>query len=132
MEISRRTDYAIRMMMALAEAADTCPISVRVLSEAQGVPYAFARAVQRDLVAAGLAESTRGSAGGLCLQRPAGEITLLDIVAATQGAPTVAVCASNPSWCGRSASCRVHAVWCEADDILRRYLEGRTLADLVG
>lgn len=130
MEIARRTDYAIRMLMALAT-AEECPVSVRALAEAQGVPYAFARAVQRDLVAAGLVTTTRGAAGGLCLGRPAEDVTLLDIVTATQGVPSVAVCAKDPEWCGRAGSCTVHAVWRGADEMLRLYLGGKTLGGLV-
>lgn len=131
MDITRRTDYAIRLLMALGSAS-ACPVSVRTLAEKQGVPYSFARAVQRDLVSAGLVETTRGVAGGMCLTRDAEKITLLQIVEATQGAPSVAVCANNPEWCGRSGSCTVHAAWREADALLVDYLGGKTLAGLIG
>jgi len=70
MEVSRRTDYAIRMLLQLAR-SDGEPISVRALAEAQDVPYAFARGIQRGLVSAGLVESRRGTHGGIILARPA-------------------------------------------------------------
>jgi len=130
-DITRRTDYAIRMMVALAEAGDACPVSVRTLAEAQSVPYAFARAVQRDLMAAGLVSATRGAAGGLCLARPASGITLLEVVEATQGPPSIAVCVNHPEWCDRSGSCAVHSVWQEADALVRDHLGSRTLAGLL-
>jgi Rrf2 family protein len=129
--ITRRTDYAIRMMTALAEAGANCPVSVRSLAEAGGVPYSFARAVQRDLVAGGLVEATRGVAGGLCLARPSGEITLLQIVETTQGALSMSVCVNDPEWCGRSGSCATHRVWCETDALVREHLGKKTLAGLV-
>jgi len=129
-EITRRTDYAIRMLVALA-GDDECPVSVRTLSESEGVPYAFARAVQRDLVAGGLVEAHRGASGGLCLARSAEDITLLDIISATQGEPSVAVCASDPEWCGRSGACATHQVWCGANDVLIGYLGSKTLAGLI-
>jgi Rrf2 family protein len=130
-EITRRTDYAIRMMTALAEAGESCPISVRTLAEAQGVPYAFSRTVQRDLVEAGLVATTRGVAGGLCLTRPAEDITLLQIVEATQGTPSIATCSADPKWCGRSGSCSAHTVWCEIDALVRDQLGKKTLAGLI-
>lgn len=130
MGITRRTDYAIRMLMALA-ASEKCPISVRVLAETHAVPYAFARAVQRDLVAADLVTATRGAQGGLCLSRPAKDVTLLDIVTATQGLPSVAVCVNDPEWCERSGECPAHRVWCEADVMFRDLLSSRTLEGLV-
>jgi Rrf2 family protein len=130
-DISRRTDYAIRMMVALAEAGDACPVSVRALAEAQSIPYAFARAVQRDLMAAGLVFATRGAAGGLCIAKPASDVTVLEVVEAIQGPPSIAVCVNNPEWCGRSSSCAVHSVWQEADALVRDHLGSRTLAGLL-
>ena len=130
MEITRRTDYAIRMMTALADAGEACPISVRALAEAQGVPYAFSRTVQRDLMTAGLVAATRGATGGLCLTRPSTEITLLQIVEATQGTPSIATCSADPKWCGRSGTCSAHRVWCEIDALVREQLGSKTLAGL--
>jgi Rrf2 family protein len=130
MDITRRTDYAIRMMIELSR-EDRGPVSVRALAGVQEVPYAFARAVARDLADSGLVVTHRGAAGGLTLARPAAKITLLDIITATQGSVSVAVCANDPSWCKRSGGCSVHRVWCGADEMLRRYFETKTLAGLV-
>ena len=84
MEVTRRTDYAIRILLELARVGGG-PVSVRELAETQGVPYAFARGIQRELVAAKLVESRRGASGGILLARPAAEVTLLDIANAKQG-----------------------------------------------
>lgn len=131
MEISRKTDYAIRMLLNLA-ASGGGPVSVRALAEAGEVPYAFARSVQRDLVAAGFVEARRGVTGGLVLKRSAEDTTLLDVVEAMDGRPlSVAVCAADPSWCSRRPTCNVHGVWVEADAMLRGLLGSKTLADLL-
>jgi len=129
-EITRRTDYGIRLLLQLAR-SDEGPVPVRRLAEIQGVPYAFARAVQRDLHAAGLITTVRGAQGGAFLSRPAKEITLLDAVKATQGAPSISVCSHDPAWCARSGSCAVHGVWRGADAMLRDYLGRKTLAGLL-
>ncbi len=130
MEITRRTDYAIRLMVALAQ-GDGGPISVRQLAEEQHVPYAFARGIQRDLVAAGLAETKRGARGGLCLARPAAEITLLDVIEAVEGPIALNMCTADPDWCQRMGSCSVHQVWRGADDLVRQYFGSKSLAGLV-
>jgi len=129
-EITRRTDYGIRLLLQLVGSGGG-PVSVRELAEQQGVPYAFARAVQRDLLVAGLITTTRGARGGATLSRAPEEITLLDVVQATQGTPSVSVCSHDPTWCARSGTCTVHSVWCGADSLLRRYLGSKTLAGLV-
>ena len=130
MEITRRTDYAIRMMLELARSGGA-PVSVRTLAERQGVPYAFARAVQRDLAAAGLVYTKRGATGGVVLCCDPAEVTLLRIIEATQGTPSVAVCANDASWCSRSGGCAVHQVWRGADEMLSRYLGSKTLEGLI-
>lgn len=130
MQITRRADYGIRMLVELASRGDE-PVSVRDLAERTDVPYAFARSVQRDLSAANLVESHRGAKGGITLSRPASQITLLDIVSATQGMPSVAVCSADPDWCARAGGCSVHQVWRGADKLLHGYLHERTLAGLI-
>jgi Rrf2 family protein len=131
MDISRRTDYAIRIMMELAGAADR-PLSVRFLAEKGDVPYAFARSIQRDLVASGLANSRRGAAGGITLAKPAGDISLLDIVQAIQGPVSCAICVADAAWCKRMGGCSVHRVWRHVDELVSDYLGSQSLAGLVG
>ena len=131
MQVTRRTDYAMRILLELAKDEDGAPISVRALADDQEVPYAFARSIQRDLVAASLVAAHRGAAGGLTLARPASQITVLEVLEAMQGPVSCSLCTSDPDWCGRSTSCRLHRVWEEADGLLRNYLGGKTLAGLV-
>jgi Rrf2 family protein len=131
MEITRRTDYAIRILMELARSGGG-PVSVRTLAETQHVPYAFARSIQRDLAAAGLVESRRGAAGGAVLTRSASEITLLDVAKATQANTSCAVCTNDPTWCVQSGRCVVHRVWQEADEMMADYLGTKSLAGLIG
>ena len=130
MEITRRTDYAIRILMELAR-SDGGPVSVRTLATSQDVPYAFARGIQRDLTAAGLVESRRGAAGGAMLARSAEDITLLDVVHATQTNSSCSVCTNDPAWCNRMGGCAVHRVWREADEMMAKYLGTKSLAGLI-
>ena len=131
MEITRRADYAIRILMELARCGGG-PVSVRTLAKSQDVPYAFARGIQRDLAAAGLVESRRGATGGAVLARPASEITLLDVVRATQTSTSCAVCVNDPTWCNRMGGCSVLQVWREADEMISKYLGTKSLAGLIG
>ena len=60
MDISRKTDYALRMLAMLAEDPE-CLLSVRTAAEEVNVPYSFARSIQHGLVQAGIVESLRGA-----------------------------------------------------------------------
>lgn len=129
MEVKRRTDYAIRMMIRMAQAPGE-PLSVKVMSEADDVPYQFARAIQRDLADADLIKVIRGARGGAILARHAEEITLLDIIKSTQGKPDCSPCTKDEDWCKRLGSCSVHPVWKKLDLLTTRYLESVKLSDV--
>lgn len=130
MEITRRTDYAIRILLELARVGGG-PLSVRELAETQGVPYAFARGIQRELVGANLVTTRRGARGGIVLARPAEEITLRDIAVAMQGDVSCSVCARDPKWCDRMPTCEVHQVWRQVDSLVGDYLATKSLTGLL-
>jgi Rrf2 family protein len=130
MDISRRTDYAIRLIAALVASEDQ-PLSVREAAEAQGVPYAFARSIQHDMVLAGLVKSMRGAHGGMTLADDPNKLTLLELIEAVQGPVNVAVCTTEKGWCKRDANCQFHTVWEGANAILRDYLSSVSIKDLI-
>ena len=66
MELTRRTDYACRIIRA-AYANKDAYVSVSDVADAESIPYAFARSIQHDLVHAGLLKTVRGAKGGLTL-----------------------------------------------------------------
>lgn len=130
MEISRRTDYALRILLDLAR-SDGRPVSVRAIAERQDVPYAFARGIGRELVSAGMVESSRGVTGGLVLARDPENLSVLEVVEAMQGSVSCAVCTSDPTWCKRMNGCSVHGVWSGADEMLKEYLGSKSLGGLL-
>lgn len=129
MEVKRRTDYAIRMMTRMANTPGT-PMSVKVMSQADDVPYQFARAIQRNLADANLIKVIRGARGGAILARPADQISLLDIIKSTQGKPDCSPCTKDEEWCKRLGSCSVHQVWKKLDALTIKYLESVKLSDI--
>ncbi|MDR1413134.1 MAG: Rrf2 family transcriptional regulator [Actinomycetes bacterium] len=130
MEITRRTDYAVRIMRAIAECESQEPISVRAISEQDGVPYQFARRISYDLTGAGLIKVTRGARGGAVLAYPAKDITLYDIVKVGQGEPICSRCVYGEDWCNHEENCLVREGWKELDKIVAQYLKSVTLADV--
>jgi Rrf2 family nitric oxide-sensitive transcriptional repressor len=130
MAISRRTDYAFRLLAALAN-SDGEPLSVRTAAEDQDVPYAFARSIQHDLVVSGLVNSRRGAHGGIVLARPIDQITPLDVIYAIQGPLAFASCTREEGWCPREGTCPFHGLWVGADRILSAYFDQTTLGELL-
>lgn len=87
MDISARTEYAIRAMLSLAEATrgGTGPVSVDALATGQDLPRKFLEAIVSDLRRSGLVTSTRGSRGGYRLTRDPADISLGDVFRAVDG-----------------------------------------------
>lgn len=132
MEVSRKTDYALRMLAELVREPDSV-ISVRAVAERNAIPYSFARSIQHDLVNCGIVESLRGSRGGMRLACDAKKLTLLNIIEALQGPFHIAYCDSDQSEspCARKAACAFNPVWSDANRLLSAYLGSISLYDVV-
>lgn len=133
MDISRKTDYALRMLSELVR-ADGDIVSVRVAAENNSVPYSFARSIQHDLVRAGIIDSTRGSHGGMRLAVDPKATTVRTVVEAIQGPIQVSSCDTNGDDggpCPFMPSCHFNPIWCEAERILRDYFSSVTLYEVV-
>ncbi|WP_165170921.1 Rrf2 family transcriptional regulator [Adlercreutzia sp. ZJ242] len=130
MDITRRCDYACRMLRAVCTGQGR--ISVAEIAESEDIPYAFARSIQHDLVKAGFLRTVRGARGGVSMARPLEEVTVLDVLRAVEGTVAISPCSEDPAYCPRSSSCAYHRVWCGADRLLEGYFSDITLADLFG
>ena len=131
MEITRRTDYATRIMLELARLPEGDRVSARTLGDLADVTYPFARSIVTELAAAGLLDARRGPSGGVRLARPASQITLLDVVVAIEGGVRLNACVTEPGYCTRAGGCSAHAVWAQASSMLADYLASRDLESLV-
>ena len=131
MEITRRTDYATRIMLQLAALPEGQRLSARELGELADVTYPFARTIITELASAGLVDARRGPRGGVALARPASEITIYDIVSVMEGGVCLNVCVTEPGYCTHAAGCSAHEVWASAGALLSDYLASRDLESLV-
>lgn len=133
MEISRKTDYALRMLAALVQNPDGV-VSVRTAAKDNGVPYSFARSIQHDLALAGIVESTRGAHGGMRLAVDPRTTSLRKLVEAVQGPILIAACdyaGDDGGPCPRMAVCHFNPVWCNAERMLCAYFDSVTLYQVV-
>lgn len=83
-QISAKTDYALRALLILADAAPAL-VKIDELSHRQGLPRKFVEAILAELRRAGLVRSRRGSVGGYALARPASQITVGAVIRVVDG-----------------------------------------------
>jgi Rrf2 family transcriptional regulator, iron-sulfur cluster assembly transcription factor len=130
MELTKRGDYAVRAVLALARAPSGTLLSVRRIAEEMWIPVRFLPQVMGDLAAAGLVEATTGRAGGYRLARPADAITLLEVVEAVEGDSRRRTCVLRGGPCGLDGFCDVHDVFFAAQDALLNTLDAARIGDL--
>ena len=131
LELTKRADYAIRAVVALAAAAPGERLSVRRLADAQAIPARFLTQVMVDLVAAGIAEGQPGRTGGYRLARSAAVLTVLDVVEAIEGDSRRRTCVLRGGPCNLNGTCAVHEVFAAAQDDMLRPLRAATIGSLV-
>jgi len=130
MRISAKVDYAMRAMTELAAAPAGRPVKAERIADAQGIPQRFLNNILQELRRAGLVESHRGPDGGHLLARPAGDITVADVIRATDG-PLGAVAGVPPeSTEYRGAAARMRETWVAARASVRGVLERVTVEDI--
>lgn len=83
MKISQKLEYACRALAQLARRHDGKTLTrLEQLAQREAVSANFLVQILNDLRRAGLIESRRGKSGGYLLAKPAGEITLQQVVEA--------------------------------------------------
>ena len=132
MQVSAKTDYALRAAAELARAATegSGPVKGEWISEAQGIPKKFMENILHDLKRAGIVRTRRGASGGYWLARPAEEISLAEVIRAVEG-PLANVRGEWPESVEYPGAAEaLKEVWIAVRANLRAVLESVTLADI--
>lgn len=133
MKISTKGLYAVRFMLNLAEHGGDKLVSLKEVSEAESVSKKYLEQIVPNLVSAQLVKSVRGAAGGYRLARPASDITVLDVLAVTEGtlAPVSCLACEDVFDCSQPNICIEIDVWRGLDKLIKDYLSGITLQDIL-
>ncbi len=113
MQISRKSDYALRAMVYIAAWEEDKICSINEISDAEKVPREYLAKILKELSLQGLLHSYKGINGGYRLAKSREEITFLSIVEAMQGKIAVNDCIrhSDGDSCGRKSDCAMHEFW---------------------
>lgn len=129
LELTRRADYAIRAMLALAR-SDAARLSASHIATAMQIPVRFLPQVMADLVSAGFVTAQVGRTGGYVLTEAGRESSVLAVVEAVEGDSRRWVCVLRGGPCGGRAICEVHDLFAGAHEALRSQLAAASIGDL--
>lgn len=127
LELTHRGDYAIRAMLALAEAGDR-QLSAGEIGKRMRIPASYVPQVMADLSRAGLAQAARGRHGGYRLARRPGTITLLEVVRASEPDRRRRSCVLRGGPCADGTPCQVHDAFADAQASLLAVLADTPLS----
>ncbi len=132
MKISTKTRYALRLMLDLAQNQGEYDwVSLKDIAERQGVSKKYLEQIVAALHKYKLLLTARGNQGGYRLALDPKDITLGQILRATEATPTIMPCLSNPNSCERSETCATRNVWMGLKDVIEQYVDQVTLASIV-
>ena len=130
--ISTRGRYALRMMLDLAENQGDGYVALKDIAARQDISKKYLEQIIPVLNRAGLLQTTRGVQGGYRLTRRPEEYTVLDILSATEtGLAAVACLEQDANPCARCCDCLTLPVWQGLDKVVKDYLGGITLQDVL-
>lgn len=134
MRLSTKSRYGLRAIFDMAYHAGTLPAQIKDISRRQNISPRYLEQIFQDLKKAGLLKSRRGPQGGYCLARKTHEITVLDVILATEGEMALVDCVKTAKrgkkGCEFDNQCVTQHVWAEATRKLNEYLGSVTIKDL--
>ena len=132
MRITLESDYALRIITALAESEGL--VDAKALSEQTQVTQRFALKILHKLVQGNLVTSQKGAHGGYLLNKPASKITLKDVIELIDGPIGIVRCLGNDEVCTLNhdkTACVYHHIFDKISFDLSLKLAGITIADII-
>ena len=129
MMISTKGRYALRVMLDLARGEGF--VSLKDIADEEGISMKYLEAIVSKLHKSGLVLSHRGKDGGYRLNRPAGEITIAEILGSAEGSLNPVHCAGLNGCCERQCECLTLPLWQSLDKKIEQYLSAVTLEDVL-
>lgn len=128
--INRQTDYAVRVILALAKRGKDERVSTAEIRREMLIPPSLAQRIVADLARGEFILTFPGRDGGLMLARPAREINLRQIVEFIEGEFFISDCLVDAGECSFGNKCPVRFRWARLQSMMVRELEQITFDDL--
>lgn len=135
MKLSTKSRYGLRALFDIAYNSGTLPAQIQDISRRQAISPRYLEQIFQSLKRAGILKSKRGPQGGYCLAKKPEEITVKEILHATEGGMLFVECTDKCKVkkkrdCAFDGGCVTQTVWDEAARRLNEYLDTLTLKSL--
>lgn len=131
LRINRQTDYAARVVLALAQEPMGTRLSTKKIGKAMLIPKNLLPRIVAKLAQTEIITTFAGRDGGLQLARIPEKITLRDIVQAFEGPLLLSECMLGEDFCPFEEACVIRPRWARLQDVILKELASTTFLDLV-
>ena len=133
MRVTTWAEYGLIVSLSLARRVGDGPVAARELAEAERLPHDYVEQILLRLRRAGLVKSVRGAKGGYLLARDAHDVSVKNVMEASEHVTFEVNCDRHQvdaHRCSPDASCSIRPVWRMLERRINDFLSGVTLADL--
>ena len=132
LKINRQTDYAVRVVLALAKRGEAVRLSTAAIQREMLIPAAMMPRLVAELARSGLLKTFPGRDGGVMLARAAAQITLRDVVEAFEGPVLLSQClqVKGEDDCPFQSNCPVRSKWGRVQAAMLREMAAISFQDL--
>ena len=131
LRVNRQTDYAVRVVLALAKKPRGTRISTTKIGHEMLIPPAFLQRIVAELANGGFIETQAGRDGGISLAHEPDQINLLQVVEHFEGPLILSDCVLREGDCPFELKCPVNCQWIRLKDLLRAEMGRVTFQQLV-
>jgi len=132
LELSRKSDYALRAVIFLAGLSPERYGRVSEIAKAKDIPQAFLAQILPLLANRGVVKSQQGAHGGYSLARTPTQITFLEVIEAVEGPLRLNKCTGEQHEdCSILESCEMQSIWSMVQKRTADFLHNVTLADML-
>lgn len=130
MKISTKGRYGLRIMTDIALNENEGCVSIKDIAGREQLSEKYLEQIINLLSKQGLVKSVRGAKGGYHLTRDAREITVEEILIATEGSLAPVACAEDNECCENYCDCVTSFIWTKIYDAIIDVVHNITLDDL--
>lgn len=130
MKLSTKGRYGVKAMVELAIHYGDSPLSIKTISQRQGISEYYLEQLFYPLRKAKLINSIRGAQGGYILGREPKDIKVSDIMYVLEGPIEIADCIEGVA-CDNIDCCATRLLWTKIKSSIDEVMEGITLQDIV-
>lgn len=131
MKLSARSQYGVRLMLALAQNYGKGYMYLKDIARGEGMSDKYLSLITIPLKGVGLISASRGARGGYSLARPPAEINIKEIVDVLEGESCLVDCVRDATACPRVPLCASRDIWVSLGGKIAETLSAVTLEQLV-